>query len=94
MYYCDVGNVHDDKRRDDVYYVQYVLQTGEPQASIQWLKDGQELYPGDKYDMQLSNGVAKLNIRATELLDDGEYRVVAKNKVGEFSSDAQLTVYS
>ena len=72
----------------------YYCQAGEPQAVIQWFKDEKELYPGDKYDMCLSDGVAKLNIRASELPDDGSYRIVAKNKVGEISSEAHLTVYS
>ena len=70
-------------------------QVGSPAAPIQWFKDTKELSAGDdKYQMSHNNGVAKLQMVATELSDDDTYRVVAKNKVGEISSDAKLTVYS
>ena len=44
---------------------------GSPAAPIQWFKDTKELSAGDdKYQMSHDNGVAKLQMVATELSDD------------------------
>ena len=72
------------------------LDLGVPEATVHWYKDERELYPGDsKYDITTQDGVTSLRIRVDDVIeDDAMYRVVAKNKVGEISSEAKLTVYS
>ena len=71
------------------------LDLGQPEATVQWFKGGKELYPGDKkYDAASSSGVTSLHIYVDDVSDDDVYKVVAKNKLGEISSEAQLTVYS
>lgn len=52
---------------------------GFPTPQLQWFKDGQELRPGDVYQLTGTNSL-------------GSYSCIAKNCMGEASSSAELTV--
>jgi Immunoglobulin I-set domain len=52
---------------------------GFPTPSLRWFKDGQELKPGDVYQLTGTNSL-------------GTYCCVARNSMGEVSSTAVLTV--
>lgn len=52
---------------------------GSPTPSLRWFKDGQELKPGDVYQLTGTNSL-------------GSYCCIAKNCMGEAKSTAELTV--
>lgn len=52
---------------------------GSPTPLLRWFKDGQELKPGDVYQLTGSNSL-------------GSYCCIAKNCMGEAMSSAELTV--
>lgn len=68
------------------------IDIGQPKSAITWYKDSRELYQGKKYNMTLSNGVAKLEIYQADLSDSSIYRVEANNKLGRVASEAKLLV--
>ncbi|XP_013791227.1 obscurin-like, partial [Limulus polyphemus] len=67
---------------------------GVPQPEVKWFKDGRELNPDkDNVKMsQLSDGVMSLIISSCHPEDSGKYSCIAKNPLGESSSDGSLTV--
>ena len=69
------------------------INPGEPRAKLTWYKDDKELKPNGKYDMSYEGDEAKLEITKTEAADSNGYKVKAVNKVGEITSEAQLTVH-
>lgn len=52
---------------------------GSPTPTLRWFKDGQELKPGDVYQLTGTNSL-------------GSYCCIAKNCMGEAKSTAELTV--
>ncbi|XP_069467750.1 kazal-type serine protease inhibitor domain-containing protein 1 [Ambystoma mexicanum] len=72
-----------------------------PMASIEWRKDGTDmLLPGDDphISVQFRGGPQKyevsgwLQIQAVRITDEGTYHCFARNKVGEVTATASLTV--
>ncbi|NP_001093733.1 kazal-type serine protease inhibitor domain-containing protein 1 precursor [Xenopus tropicalis] len=72
-----------------------------PMASIEWRKDGAEmLLPGDDphISVQFRGGPQKyevtgwLQIQSVRTSDEGTYKCLAKNKIGEVMAGATLTV--
>lgn len=65
-----------------------------PSISVRWLKNGNpiELNP-NKYKFFNSEGLLSLEIINVELKDSAEYTCFAKNKNGETSTLAMITVY-
>lgn len=69
--------------------------TVHPEPRVLWLKSGQKITPGDddrKYIFTSDKGLYQLVIRNIEPEDDAEYTVVARNRFGEDSCKARLTV--
>uniref|UniRef100_A0A3B5RET8 Uncharacterized protein n=1 Tax=Xiphophorus maculatus TaxID=8083 RepID=A0A3B5RET8_XIPMA len=56
--------------------------------SVKWMKDGNELESGDKYELVSDGKKRSLVIKASELKDEGGYVVV----IGETRASADLTV--
>lgn len=65
-----------------------------PSISVRWLKNGNpiELNP-NKYKFFNSEGLLSLEILNVEMKDTAEYTCFAKNKNGETSTLATITVY-
>jgi titin len=66
---------------------------GKPRAEITWYKGSKQIKADSRIDTSFEGDSAKLEIRKTEAADAGDYKVKAVNKVGEFTSEAALTVY-
>lgn len=69
--------------------------TVHPEPRVIWHKSGQKLIPGQddrKYTFISDKGLYQLIIRNLELEDDAEYSVVARNRYGDDSCKARLTV--
>ena len=69
--------------------------TVHPEPRVIWHKSGQKLIPGQddrKYTFISDKGLYQLIIRNLEEEDDAEYSVVARNRYGDDSCKARLTV--
>jgi len=78
---------------DDVRFG--VTITVHPEPRVFWLKSGQKLIPGDddkKYTFISDKGLYQLVIHKLDSDDDAEYSVVARNRFGDDSCKARLTV--
>lgn len=69
------------------------LKVGEPKATLSWSKDGKAISSGNKYKTAFVDEEATLEILNTEPADSATYKLEAKNKVGQFSTQAKLTVH-
>lgn len=69
--------------------------TVHPEPRVIWLKSGQKITPGDddkKYTFISDKGLYQLVIHNLDSDDDAEYTVVARNRYGDDSCKARLTV--
>ncbi|XP_023933258.1 titin isoform X1 [Lingula anatina] len=66
---------------------------GEPEAEIRWFKDGKQIAPSKKYEMNYVDEVAELVIKETSTGDAGKYRCEASNAIGKVDTEASLTVH-
>uniref|UniRef100_A0A8D2NSW6 Titin n=1 Tax=Zosterops lateralis melanops TaxID=1220523 RepID=A0A8D2NSW6_ZOSLA len=69
--------------------------TVHPEPRLTWYKSGQKIKPGDddkKYTFESDKGLYQLVINNVTEEDDAEYSIVARNKYGEDSCKAKLTV--
>lgn len=69
--------------------------TVHPEPRVTWYKSGQKIKPGEdekKYTFESDKGLYQLTINNVTTEDDAEYTVVARNKYGEDSCKAKLTV--
>uniref|UniRef100_A0A8C6X0J3 Ig-like domain-containing protein n=1 Tax=Naja naja TaxID=35670 RepID=A0A8C6X0J3_NAJNA len=69
--------------------------TVHPEPRVTWFKSGQKIKPGDddrKYTFETDKGLYQLLIHNLNEDDDAEYTVLARNKYGEDSCKAKLTV--
>lgn len=69
--------------------------TVHPEPRVTWYKSGQKIKPSEedkKYTFETDKGLYQLTINSVTTDDDAEYTVVAKNKYGEDSCKAKLTV--
>lgn len=72
-----------------------VTTTVHPEPRVTWLKNGEQIKPGDdesKYTFTSDKGLYQLLIHNLDASDDAEYTVMAHNKFGEDSCSARLTV--
>lgn len=69
--------------------------TVHPEPKVTWLKNGEQIKPGDddtKYTFISDKGLYQLIIHNLDISDDAEYTVMAHNRFGEDSCKAHLTV--
>ncbi|XP_061656401.1 titin-like isoform X2 [Syngnathoides biaculeatus] len=69
--------------------------TVHPDPRVTWHKSGQKLIPGEedkKYTFIVDKGLYQLIIHSVDDNDDAEYSVVARNRFGDDSCKARLTV--
>lgn len=67
---------------------------GYPQAKLKWLRNGEEIKPGDSHAVITTkpDGTSSLLISKATPADAGEYQVIATNDIGACSSRANLSV--
>lgn len=76
-----------------------VIVKSTPEANVTWFANGEEIKEGNKFTtlsekIDEYKTIYRLSIVDCSLPDEGEYKVVAKNKVGESSQAATLKLYS
>nr|XP_012153983.1 PREDICTED: muscle M-line assembly protein unc-89-like isoform X1 [Megachile rotundata] len=69
---------------------------GNPKPDVKWVKDGQVLEKGDRFDFveDKRNNKFTLIIKSVEVEDKGTYELSVKNYLGEASAQATLTPYT
>ena len=65
---------------------------GRPEPKVEWFKDGQPVLENQRIKMQFDGETSTLRFTKIELDDEGEYKFVARNELGEVSSTAELFV--
>ena len=65
---------------------------GKPEPKVEWFKDGQPVLENQRIKMQFDGETSTLRFTKIELDDEGEYKFVARNELGEVSSTAELFV--
>ena len=67
--------------------------SGTPVPDVEWQKGGKPIRDGRRVKIDKEkDGVHSLRIPCAETVDKGEYTCIAKNKVGQVSCSARLTV--
>ena len=70
-----------------------VTAQGIPKPEAQWLHNGKPVKPeGDRVRLIEDGKLFKLEINEVKLADAGDYKIVIKNKLGEKSQQAILSV--
>ncbi|XP_031789478.1 titin homolog isoform X2 [Nasonia vitripennis] len=67
---------------------------GHPEPQVYWTKNGDRVRTGGRERIKYDNGMATLEIIATQLEDAGYYACLAKNSYGQSSTEATVRVYS
>uniref|UniRef100_A0A3B1J0E6 Ig-like domain-containing protein n=1 Tax=Astyanax mexicanus TaxID=7994 RepID=A0A3B1J0E6_ASTMX len=91
-YRCKVVNEYGEDTRSVRFGVTITVH---PEPRVMWLKSGQKISPGDddrKYTFVSDKGLYQLVIKNLDPDDDAEYSVVARNRYGDDSCKARLTV--
>ena len=80
-------------RTGDELLLQCVI-TGDPEPSLQWMRNGNILQMGREEGVFTSfrEGVARLRLRDVGVGDGGEYMCVARNKGGQVKCTSRVTV--
>lgn len=63
---------------------------GNPEPMISWIRDGSSLNTDANYRISLSEDKRQLAITNLNTADSGEYRCVAKNGLGNYTSNAAI----
>ena len=66
--------------------------TGDPEPMMEWYFDGERFQPDERRELKLRNGIATIAIVNTCAEDIGDYKVVAKNELGEIEHTASLAI--
>ena len=69
------------------------LSPGDPRADITWYKGGREVPANDRTSMTFEGDTATLTIKDTTPKDTSDIKMTATNKLGEFATEATLTVH-
>ncbi|XP_046395296.1 obscurin isoform X2 [Ischnura elegans] len=88
------SNVTDSSAYESLSKVYEVKASGAPRPEAKWYKDGAELKPSKKIIMSDSGEDYKLEIKDLAMSDDGEYKCVVSNRLGEKSVQAKLRMIS
>ena len=59
---------------------------------MEWFFDGEKFEPNERRELKLRNGIATLSITDACVEDIGDYKVVAKNELGEIEHTATLSI--
>lgn len=66
---------------------------GFPNPTVEWMKNGSKLKPDKRYANRVEENTFYLTISDVKAIDDGQYKVVLKNKAGQCESkESSLTV--
>ena len=65
---------------------------GSPDPEFTWYKDGEIIQSTDRVKINSTVGMSSLIIQEAEIGDSGIYKVVAKNRVAEVTTEAQVEI--
>ncbi|XP_023931299.1 twitchin isoform X3 [Lingula anatina] len=63
-----------------------------PTPTVQWFKDGREIFSDSHYDISYKSGVCELQISSTKVSDTGTFSIRAENSKGIQESSCKVTV--
>lgn len=67
------------------------MATGSPKPEVEWFKNGQKLYHGDRINIESeANGLLRLSIKDVNVHDVGKYSCRVYNPYGEEECEAEL----
>lgn len=69
-------NLEDASANEKDTIVTFECETNEPFVKVRWLKEGMEIFSGDKYRMHSDRKVHFLSVLVIEMSDDAEYTCV------------------
>jgi hypothetical protein len=73
--------------------IRFVVEaTGSPAPKISWTKDDTPIQPDANHIIESDNTTHTLIIKNVKSTDEGKYRVIAENSLGQVDSTGQLTV--
>ncbi|XP_071443882.1 protein Obscurin isoform X3 [Hetaerina americana] len=84
------SNMTDSSIHESLSKVFEVKATGLPRPEVKWFKDGEELKPSKRIIMSDSGEDYKLEVKDLLMPDDGDYKCVVSNRLGEKSLQAKL----
>lgn len=65
---------------------------GKPDPEFTWFKDGNRIQSTDRIKINSTVGMTSLSIQEAEVDDGGIYKVVAKNRIAEISTEAEVLI--
>lgn len=66
--------------------------TGAPTPEVRWYRDNEPLIQGDKYHIDVDDGLYSLTVTDVTEEDSGHYKVIARNSAGREHATADITV--
>ncbi|XP_051980649.1 titin-like, partial [Xyrauchen texanus] len=66
--------------------------SGSQPLTVNWYKDGREIFTSDSYDLTFKSGVAVLCIKKSQLSDSGAYSCKVSNEVGTTSCEVSVHI--
>jgi len=74
-------------------FIMEVKVTGNPLPTVQWFKEGKSIDTSPDYIITFNNGVCAVQFdELVKGLDEGTYKCVAMNKVGQCETQVKLVV--
>ena len=65
---------------------------GKPDPTFTWYKDGHLIQSMGRLQVTNNVGMSSLVIQEAEIEDSGMYKVIAKNRAGEISTEAEVVI--
>lgn len=65
---------------------------GKPDPELVWFKDGNLIEPTDRLKINSTVGMTSLSIQEAEVDDGGIYKVIARNRIAEIATEAEVSV--
>lgn len=66
--------------------------SGSQPMTVNWYKDGREIYSSEQYDISFKSNVAVLCIKKSQTSDSGMYTCKATNEAGRDSCEATVRI--
>ena len=65
---------------------------GQPQPKVMWVKDGEAIENGGRFEITSSDKYATLSVHDSEKVDTGKYTVTAENQLGADSASFDIVI--
>ena len=65
---------------------------GQPQPKVEWVKDGEVLENGGRFEVISSDKYATLTVHDSEKVDTGKYTITADNQLGSDTASFNVII--